>query len=174
MQDTDKIYGLIAQAEDIQAHAIRLQHESEGLQTIAQNTLQKLPEAFKAAVRESAKEIFDSEVKNVSKGLLRASERAEDSISALAGIWLKSSLILVALALVIAGAGWGATSWLIRRRLAQLTELDRQISQDSAIKAGFELVSYNDGTQGIILPKGTAYVRSGQAQDGRTAVVIKP
>ena len=51
MQDQDKIFGLIAQAEDIQKHALALQRS-------AQDAVKTLPDASRAAVRDAAKEFI--------------------------------------------------------------------------------------------------------------------
>ena len=51
MQDENKIFGLIAQAEDIQKHAVALQRA-------AQDAIKTLPDASRAAVRDAAKEFI--------------------------------------------------------------------------------------------------------------------
>lgn len=51
MKDEDKIFGLIAQAEDIQAHAVKLQQA-------AQEAVKTLPDATREAVRVQAREII--------------------------------------------------------------------------------------------------------------------
>ena len=50
MQDDDKLYGLIAQAEDIQKHAVTLQQ-------VAQEAVKGLPGGYKEAVKGAAREI---------------------------------------------------------------------------------------------------------------------
>lgn len=73
MKDEDKIFGLIAQAEDIQAHAVKLQQA-------AQEAVKTLPDATREAVRVQAREIITEASKNASEGLLRASnERLRQS-----------------------------------------------------------------------------------------------
>ena len=55
MQDQDKIFGLIAQAEDIQKHAVALQRA-------AQEAIKTLPDASRTAIRDAAKEFITAVV----------------------------------------------------------------------------------------------------------------
>jgi uncharacterized protein HemX len=61
----EKIYGLLAQAEDIQKHAVALQR-------VAGSTLKKLPEASRDAIWAVAEQCIVGEAKKASDGLLEA------------------------------------------------------------------------------------------------------
>jgi hypothetical protein len=61
METEDKIYGLIAQAEDIQAHAVALQRA-------AQEAVKTLPDASRGAVREAAREFIVQGAETASRG----------------------------------------------------------------------------------------------------------
>lgn len=91
------------------------------------------------------------------------------------------ALILLGVGAIVCGTsiafiGWSTESLreeraamkaAIHAEEAMLTELQSQTW-------GLELVSYGDGTRGILLPKGTKIDRTGTIKDGREAVVIKP
>lgn len=144
MSMEEKIYSLMVQAEDIQAHALMLQNGAE-------KTFAELPLAVGQAVK-----------KIRSTGLL----------------W---GLFQVAVALVIIGVVYFAGGLMAKSRVDELAELKIQLSQARATLEelqsktwGLELMKYNDGTRGIILPKGIQYERNAPIEDGKIAVIIKP
>lgn len=143
MNTEEKIYSLMVQAEDLQEHAVKLQNGAE-------KTFAELP----LAVEQAGKKIRAT-------GLL-------------------GGLFLLLVALVVIGAVYFAGSLLYKSRLEELAELKAQVTAERATLAelqaktwGLELVKYQDGTRGIILPKGTKFDRSGPVQDGRTGLVIR-
>ncbi len=174
MQDEDKIFGLIAQAEDIQKHAVALQRA-------AQEAIKTLPDASRTAIRDAAKEFITEGAEKASRGLLDASNEARDTSAALRRTGLMQGVFLLAVALVAIGAAYVAGGFLAKSRLNELAELKAQITQEQATLAelrsktwGLELVNYGDGTRGVLLPKGVKVDRTGNVSDGRAAVVIKP
>jgi hypothetical protein len=174
MQDEDKIFGLIAQAEDIQKHAIALQR-------VAQDAIKTLPDASRGAVRDAAREFIIEAAENASRGLLDASNEARATSVALRRTGLLQGVFLLAVALVVVGAVYAAGGWLVRSRVDGLAELKAQVTAERATLDelrsktwGLELVSYGDGTRGIVLPKGVKIDRTGAVSDGRAAVVIRP
>jgi len=174
MQNEDKIFGLIAQAEDIQKHAIALQR-------VAQDAVKTLPEASRSAVRDAAREFIIEGAEKASKGLLDASSEAKATSEALRRTGLMQGAFLLLVALVAIGAVYFAGSLLFKSRLEELAELKIQLAQARAALDelqsktwGLELVNYGDGTRGILLPKGVKVDRTGNVPDGRAAVVIKP
>lgn len=140
----EKLFELMAQAEDLQNHAAKLQNE-------AQEAFSALP----LAVEQAGKKIRST--------------------------GLQMALILLGVGAIVCGTsiafiGWSTESLreeraamkaAIHAEEAMLTELQSQTW-------GLELVSYGDGTRGILLPKGTKIDRTGTIKDGREAVVIKP
>ena len=174
MQDEDKLYGLIAQAEDIQKHAVALQR-------VAQEAVRGLPEATRAAVVGEAREIITRATENASTALLGACNEAKVSSAALRRTGLMQAVFLLAVALVICGAGVAAGNFQLKSRVSELAELKAAIRAEEATFSelrsktwGLELVNYGDGTRGIVLPKGVKVERTGTVQDGRFGIVIKP
>ena len=174
MLEDEKIYGLIAQAEDIQRHAQALQHSAE-------DAVRRLPEATRGAIRGAADEILAESTKKATESLIRASEGASMAGAILRRTAVLQGVFLLAVALVVAGAGYFALGYVYRERLADLAEVKAQVNAERATFAELqrktwrlELVKYDDGTRGIILPKGTKIDRTGTVPDGRSAIVIRP
>lgn len=174
MQTEDKIFGLIAQAEDIQKHAVALQRS-------AQDAIKTLPDASRAAVRDAAREFITEGAERASKGLLDASNEAKATATALRRTGLMQGVFLVAVAVVIAGGAYFAMRFIGARELAQLQELKEQVRAERVILSelqsktwGLELVNYSDGGRGIILPRGTTFSRAAKIENGRTAIIINP
>lgn len=174
MKDEDKIFGLIAQAEDIQAHAVKLQQA-------AQEAVRMLPDATREAVRGQAREIITEASKNASEGLLRASSEAQAVGAMMRRAWLLHGVFLLVVAGVIAGVSSFAVNYLLKSRINELAELKTAIVAEQRLLGelqgktwGLELVNYGDGTRGIVLPRGVKVDRTGTVSDGRTAIVIKP
>ena len=174
MQDENKIFGLIAQAEDIQKHAVALQRA-------AQDAIKTLPDASRAAVRDAAKEFITEGAEKASRGLLDASNEAKATSAALRRTGLMQGVFLLAVAMVVIGAAYVAGNLLVKSRVDELAELKTQIEAERDTLAelrskawGLELVKYDDGSRGIILPKGVKVDRTGAVQDGRIGVVIRP
>ena len=120
MQEQDKIFGLIAQAEDIQKHAVTIQGA-------VQDALKTLPGTARDAIREAAREILIQEAQKASEGLLDASRgaivAAEEIRNAQAGALLKHSLILCLVAVMISAAIYFGLGFLAKQRAAELAEL---------------------------------------------------
>lgn len=83
--------------------------------------------------------------------------------------------------LIIMGALYFGGNLLFKSRIDELSNLQAQIKAEQTtldeLKSktwGLELVSYDDGTRGIILPESMKFSHSGQVKDGRDAIVIKP
>lgn len=174
MQDDDRLYGLIAQAEDIQKHAVTL-HRA------AQEAIKGLPEGYREAIRGSTREMLTEASQKASRGLLDASNEAKATCSLLRRTGLMQGVFLVAVAIVIAGGTVGGMHLVGKSWMGELAELKTAIRQEQATLNelhsetwGLTLVNYNDGTRGIILPKGIKVDRTGTVSDGRNAVVIKP
>lgn len=174
MREDEKIFGLIAQAEDIQRHA-------KALQESAEDAVRRLPEATRAAIRGAADEILTESAKKATESLVRASEGANMAGAVLRRTVVLQGVFLLAVAIVCAGVGYAALGYVYRGRLADLAEVKAQVRAERATLAelrggtwGLELVTYDDGTRVIILPKGTKVDRTGAVKDGRTAIVVTP
>lgn len=140
----DKLFELMAQAEDLQNHAVQLQDEA-----------QKAFSALPLAVEQAQKKIR-------STGLQMALIMLGISVL-ICGLtlkiflWSTESLKKEREALKVA----------IQAEEAILAELQSKTWK-------LELVNDSDGVRGIILPKGVQFVRSGKLKDGREAVIIAP
>ena len=131
MQDDDKLYGLIAQAEDIQKHAVTLQQ-------VAQEAVKGLPGGYKEAVKGAAREILTEAAQNASTALLEACNEAKASSSALRRTGLLQAVFLLAVALIIAGASLGGLNWFIKSRLSELAEVKSAIQAEKATLADLQ------------------------------------
>jgi len=174
METEDKIYGLIAHAEDAQ-------NSLRAFQAAAQDAIKTLPEASRGAVRDAAREFIVQGAETASRGLLDASSEAKAAASALRRTGFMQGVFLLAVALVVIGALYVVGGMLFDSRVAELAELKATIRAEEATLAELrsktwelELVNYGDGTRGIILPRGTQVDRTGAVKDGRFAVVIRP
>ncbi len=140
----EKIFELMAHAEDLQKHAVQLQDKAQ--ETFSGLTL---------AVEQAQKKIR-------STGLQMALIMLGISVLVCGltlkiFLWSTESLKKEREALKVA----------IRAEEATLAELQSKTWK-------LELVNDSDGVRGIILPKGVQFVRSGKLKDGREAVIIAP
>ena len=140
MRDEEKFYGLMAQAEEIQEHAVALQKMAS--------------EAIEAHRKEMRY-----------RGLFWA---------------ICGAAIVVVVGVLGCLTEYGVARWVTadleaeaERLRQEVAELEASATQLADKTWGLELVNFEDeGTRGIILPKGTVFLRSGPIRDGRTAVVI--
>ena len=144
MTNEDRIYGLIAQAENIQAHAIGLQKE-------ALEAFSELPRSVERAASKIRSTALLGALYVIASGVVV-------SVVAVAGLWwgtqhLRGRLVD------------------LQREVATLEATAEQLTSKTW---RLELVNYGDGTRGILLPKGVKVDRTGNVPDGRAAVVIKP
>ncbi len=176
MQSEDKIFGLIAQAEDIQAHAVKLQQ-------VAQEAIKTLPEATRGAVRDAAREIIVEGTEKASRGLLDASSRAiaasEQLRGASAAALIKHVTVLFLVALVISAAIYFGLGFLVKKRAAELEALTVQVEAHRAALDELQSKTWGlelgaDATQRwIVLPKGASVTNANASmQDGRKAIII--
>lgn len=140
----EKIFELMAHAEDLQKHAVQLQDKAQ--ETFSGLTL---------AVEQAQKKIR-------STGLQMALIMLGISVLVCGltlkiFLWSTESLKKEREALKVA----------IQAEEATLAELQSKTWK-------LELVNDSDGVRGIILPKGVQFVRSGKLKDGREAVIIAP
>lgn len=153
MENDDKIFGLIAQAEDIQKHAVALQRA-------AQDAIKTLPEASRNAVRDAAREFIAEGAEKASRGLLDASNEAKTAAATLRQTGQRTRLfqvlLLLAVALVIMGAAYGAGSLLIKNRVAELDELKALVIAEQAKLA--ELQSKTWGLE-LVIVEGQRWIR---------------
>lgn len=174
MQDEDKIFGLIAQAEDIQKHAIALQRA-------AQDAVKTLPDASRGAVRDAAREFIIEGAEKASRGILDASNDAKATSTALRRTGLFLSVFLIAVALVMAGAGFAVMNFYGKSKLQELAELKAAIRTEQATLNelqsktwGLELLTIN-GKRWIRFKRGDTPGETGTWENGKWhGIEVKP
>lgn len=175
MQDDDKLYGLITQAEDIQKHAVTLQRA-------AQEAVKGLPDGYREAVKGAASEILTEAAQNASTALLGACNEAKASSAALRHTGLFQAVFLLLATLIIAGASFRGFGWLIQDRLNELAAVKIAIQQEQDTLAELQSKTWRlelvekKGDKYIILPKGVKIGQTGEITDksGRIGIIIKP
>lgn len=128
MQD-EKIFSLMAQAEDIQGHAVKLQAATEealkSLQGVTQDALKRLPDAaqraFEGAARESSME--------ASKSLQEAATRAEEAAKRLSAVWLQQGVFLVAIAIVLMAGFYFGSKFLLASTMNDLATAREEVAE---------------------------------------------
>ena len=151
MNTEEKIYSLMAQAEDMQAHAEKLQNRAD-------KTFAGLP----LAVEQAGQKIR-------STGLLGAlfvlAVGVVVAAVAVAGVWWGTS------SLRDEAAELRSTIATLRQYAAE----ERRTLQELEGKTwGLELVQYKEGNRGIVLPRGLKFERAAAIENGKTALIIKP
>lgn len=146
----EKLFELMAQAEDLQSHAAKLQNEA-----------QEMFSALPLAVEQAGQKIR-------STGLLVAlfvlAVGVVGAAVAVAGVWWSTS------SLRDEAAELRSAIAILKRNVAE----EQKTLQALVGKTWrLELVKW-DNERGIILPKGVKFVRAGQIKDGREAVMIAP
>lgn len=151
MKTDEQLYTLMAQAEDLQAHA-------EKLQNSAQEAFAALP----LAVEQAGKKIRST---GLQAALIVVSVGMVASAVAIAGIWWGTSRLRDEAARMSAQVSD------LRNSIAAMEVTAAQLEQKTW---RLEFEDYGKEGRGIVLPKGIKFVRSGKVQDGRDAIVIKP
>ena len=180
-QTDERIFALMAHAEDLQRVADKILDntaaDSRKLETEGANAvLSAIRGGMDRAVKET-KTGFEE----AAKGLKEAAGEAQASSAVLRRTGLMQGVFLLAVALVVGGVGFAVMGFIGKSKLAELAELKATIREErttlSELQAetwGLILVHYDDGTRGIILPKGVKVERTGALKDGRGAIIIKP
>ena len=146
----EKLFELMAQAEDLQKHAAKLQKE-------AQDAFSALPLAVEQAGQKIRATGLLGALIVLACGIVVAAV-------AVVGVWWSTS------SLRDEATELRNTIAILKQHVAK-EEKTLQLLMGKTWK--LELVNWDDA-RGIILPKGVQFVRQGQMKDGRDAVVIKP
>lgn len=138
----DKIFELMAQAEDLQKHAVKLQNE-------AKEVLSTLP----LAVKEAGQEIRST--------------------------GLQMALMALSIGVIVCIGAVATLLWSTDRLREERDSLKAAIQTEEINLANLqsktwniELMEWDNGERGIILPKGVNFVRPVKVKDGRNAIVI--
>lgn len=161
----EKIFELMAAAEDLQTHAAKLQVSAEEVFSAIPKAVEQAEKKVRLAVEQVGQEVE----------------------SRLRSVWLHGAVYLLAVGAVVCGVSVAFISWQtssLREEAAELrstlTALKTAVAdeqntlQDLSGKTWrLELVKWEDSTRGIILPKGLSFVRTGKMRDGREAIVLQ-
>ena len=135
----EKLFELMAHAEDLQKHAVQLQ--------------------------DKAQETFS--------GLTLAVEQAQKEIRSTG---LQMALIMLGISVLICGLTLKIFLWSTESLRKERDILKAEIQAEEATLAdmqsktwGIRLTIFNDGTKGIVLPKGIKYDRHGKIEGGQYA-----
>lgn len=190
MKEELQVYGLMAQAEDIQKEAEALLMEAREAQAALRNTPVNVLNAVRGGVKGEVREILKQELKGVSEGLQGLLEGVQNAVGSqvslahaterkIRGARWQHTLFLLLVGGLIAGGLWMFQDFALEQAKKERAALTREIAilseQAEKLKAktwGVELVEWRDGGRGIILPKGMRVKHTGQVEDGREAIVI--
>ena len=180
-QIDEKLFMLMAHAEDLERIANKsLQTVNGAIKRLENDSAIAITSAIRTEIAVTLADL-KNELQEATTGLVRASTEGKATCGLLKRTGLFQGFFLVAIAIVIAGAGFAAMSFIAKSKATELDELRAAIRAEQSTfdelqgkTWGLELVKYQDGTRGIILPKGVKVDRTGTIKDGREAVVIKP
>jgi hypothetical protein len=176
MQEADKLYGLIVQAQEMQKYALEFRGTAE-------DAVERLPEAVRDAVWSAAREILTKEAEKASQGILEASSVASAAADELRGAQtralLKHVVCLLLVGVVMVTSLYFGAGFLIRGRLDELERLGRDVAAYRGAVAelesktwGVEFITFRDGGRGIALSKGE-FKHIANMEDGRAVVILK-
>lgn len=166
-QKENDIFSLMAHAEDLQRVAAKvLENTNRAANHLENESARAILGAIRAGIDKTLQDTKTG-LEGATTGLKRASEEARETSAILKRTGLFQAVFLVAVAIILSGAVFAAMNYIGKSKLADLDELQSKTW-------GLELVTYDDGTRVIILPKGTKVDRTGAVKDGRTAIVVTP
>ena len=176
----ERLFTLMAHAEDLQRVGQKvLENTNTAVKRLETESVGAILSAVRAGVEETLQGTKNG-LQGAATGLKEASDEAKATSAVLKRTGLMQGFFLLAVALVIGGVGFAVMGFIGKSKLAELDELKAAIRQEQAtldeLQAktwGLELVKYQDGTRGIILPKGVKLDRTGEIPDGRTGIVIR-
>lgn len=162
----DKIYGLIAAAEEM----LKVCKETEGM---AKDAILQLPDAARRAVFNSVTELLPQEAKKASEGILRASNQvsmaAREVQDTLRKRWLIAVGVLVLAPILTTAALYFGSGHVISSRLAEAERLSNQVAKLKAQGGKIE-VEKCDGRLCVRVDERAG--RYGEKQKGETYMVL--
>lgn len=140
----EKLFELMAQAEDLQNHAAKLQNE-------AQEAFSALPLAVE-----------------------QAGQKIRSTGLQMALILLAIAVVVCGASVGFIGWSTDSLRKERDTLKAAILAEEATLAELRSKTWGLELVNYSDGGRGIILPKGTTFSHKAKIENGRTAIIIKP
>ena len=121
------------------------------------------------------------ELPKIAEKAMAATEKTEAASDFLNRSINRAGLVIMLAAVIVPLATWAVTKWEMRGLQSRQAELEDTIdclsATLSALKSqtggGLELVTYTDGTRGVILPIGSKFQHEAQTKDNRNVVVYK-
>lgn len=180
-QTDERLFALMAYAEDLQRETDKvLKNTTAASKRLETESAKAILSAIHGGMDKIIKETKTGFEETV-RGLKEVSDEAKFTSAVLRRTGLMQGVFLMAVALVVGGVGFAVVDFVGKTKLAELTALKVAIQEERSTLSelqtktwGLLLVHYDDGTRGIILPKGVKVDRSGSLKDGREAVIIKP
>lgn len=197
-EQEDLIIAMIAQAQEAQDLALKLldqakalQNQAEKTQNVTQEVLLGVASEVRKGARVGTREILQEAtgiavdgLKDSAAGLQEAAAEGRASAKVIRNTGLLLGVALLAIAVIIIGLTYSVIApALVRSYAGDLADVKAELVTERAALARLqsenwrlELVEYQDGTRGIILPKGVKYSYNGPLKDGsgRVAIVITP
>lgn len=195
-EQEDLIIVMIAQAEEAQGLAMKLldqaqalQGQAEGTQRVTEQILLGVSAEIRKGARVGTREILQEATEIAVDGLKastvslqEAAAEGRASAKAIRSTGLVLGAALLAMAVVIIGLTYFVIApALVRSYADDLAGVKAELAEENAALAKLrsetwrlELVEYQDGSRGILLPKGVKVDRTGPLKDGRVGIVITP
>lgn len=195
-EQEDVIIVMIAQAQEAQGVAMKLLDQAQALQKQAERTqnvthevLLGVASEIRKGARVGTREILQEAtgiavdgLKDSAIGLQEAAAEGRATAKALRRTGLLLGAFVLAIAVIIIGLIHSVIApALVRSYAGDLAGVKDELAAERAALAKLqsetwrlELVNYQDGTRGIILPKGVKVDRTGPVKDGRIGILITP
>jgi hypothetical protein len=174
MRTEDKIYGLIAQADNIHDEAIRV------FRALPSFSREVVKEAVEQILIEKTKEASNS-LKEASDSLSEVSQEAIKVCNSLRKIRFNYILLIIITVFLCISIIWLAFGYYIQSRQTLINKLniDIEIARNTLFELeqytwGIDLVTLACGSRGIALPIGQRYEdRTTRLTDGRSIAIIQ-
>jgi hypothetical protein len=197
-EQEDLIIAMIAQAEEAQilaskllAQAQSLQSQGEKTQNLVNEFLATVPASVRRGAQIGTQEILQTatktaleNIKTSTEGLQAVVAEGRGNVKILQRTWLLMGVVMPAIAVLIIGLLYFVVMPVFIRGYAEdLADIKTQVKAERAALVRLqsetwrlELIDYQDGTRGIILPKGVKVERTGALQDGsgRVGILLAP
>lgn len=177
MQDEDKIFGLIAQAEDMQKQAIAMQNHAIALQHSCKYTIENITEVCRKSIVDVSRDVITKETQNSSDKLIEAVNNAKNAASILKSTGLRLGFLLFAISIIFGTIGFCIMYFISESKLKELAEIKATINQEKRVLNSLKEKTWGlqleENKQGrfIILPQGTKIDTNGLWKVGKNEAI---
>lgn len=178
MQNEEKIYGLIVQAQEMQKYCLEFKDTAE-------HVINSLPDTAKEAIKESSDEIIIEATKKAYGSLIAASTLADEASkkinSAISGALLKHISLVFIVGIIILSSVYFVSDFLINKKSAELDTLKIQIKEMESVietlnsqygKAEFSMCRNDEGQRRPCIRVDYDAGTFGDVQNGKAFMVI--